>query len=77
MIISGVVIDVEPGNSADTLTALQGRPGVTQVEGPVTPGRLVAVVEASDNASLDALMADLLTTPGIVGISPAFIHFDA
>jgi nitrate reductase NapAB chaperone NapD len=77
MIISGVVIDVQPGESQAAISALQGRPGVTQVEGPVSPGRLVAVVEAEDNASLDELMTALLATPGIVGVSPAFIHFDA
>ncbi|HYG58744.1 MAG TPA: chaperone NapD [Symbiobacteriaceae bacterium] len=77
MIITGVVIDVDPGCGTRALTGLQSSPGVVWVEGTISPGRLVAVVEAADNASLDVLMADMLNTPGIVGVNPAFIHFDA
>ncbi|HYF95328.1 MAG TPA: chaperone NapD [Symbiobacteriaceae bacterium] len=77
MIISGLVIDVAPDAGASALAALQRRSWVARVEGPVSPGRLVAVVTAEDNSALDALMDDMLTTPGIIGVSPAFIHFDA
>lgn len=77
MIISGLVIDVEPAACSDTLAALQVRPGVTRIEGPVTPGRLVAVVEAEDHAALDVMMGELMAAPGVLSVSPAYIHFDA
>lgn len=77
MIITGVVIDVEPAAGPEALAALQGRPGIARVEGPVSPGRLVAVMEAADNTALDALMGEIIATPGILGVNPAFIHYDA
>lgn len=77
MIISGIVVDVEPGRGDDLLTTLQATPGITKAEGPVTTGRLVAVIEADDNAALESLMNALIATPGILGVNPAFIHFDA
>lgn len=77
MIISGVVIDVEPRSSSEVLDSLRRQPGITRVECPDTPGRLVAVLEAADEASLDGLVGAIMTTRGIVNVSPAYIHFDA
>jgi nitrate reductase NapAB chaperone NapD len=76
-ICSGVVIDVLPGSAAAALHALQGRPGIPVIEGPVSAGRLVAVLEAEDNRSMDALVEEILATAGIISLSPAYIHFDA
>lgn len=77
MIISGVVVDVEPNRGGDLLKTLQATPGITKAEGPVTTGRLIAVIEAADHAALESLMNTLIATPGILGVNPAFIHFDA
>lgn len=77
MIISGVVIDVAPGAGLQAAAALLKRPGVTKVESTVSRGRIVAVVEAGDTAALDSLVESILSTPGILGVNPAFIHFDA
>lgn len=77
MIISGVVIDVEPAQGPEAAAALRVHPGVTAVDGPISPGRLVAVVEAADEAAMEALMSGLLATPGIVAVNPASIHFES
>lgn len=77
MIISGVVVDVAPDRGDDLLKTLQATPGITKAEGPVTTGRLVALVEVADHAALESLMGALIATPGILGVNPAFIHFDA
>jgi|GEM_PF-6463780 len=77
MIVAGLVIDVVPECAQAAILALQERPGVAQVEGPVTPGRLVAVIEAGDNRTLDELVQEMLATKGVVSVNPAYIHFDA
>lgn len=77
MIISGVVIDVDPASGAEAADQLRSRPGIIRIEGPVTPGRLVAVIEAENEASMDGLVGQIMTVPGIVNVSPAYIHFDA
>lgn len=76
MIITGVVIDVEPAACSTALAVLQGQPGITRVEGAESPGRLVAVAEAENESGMEALMGAILATPGIVSVNPAFIHFD-
>jgi nitrate reductase NapAB chaperone NapD len=75
--ISGVVIDVLPDHAAAALHALQGRAGISMIEGPVSPGRLVAVLETEENRSMEALVADILATDGIVNLYPAYIQLDA
>ncbi len=77
MIIAGVVIDVKPERAGSAAVALHRRPGVTKVEGPVSPGRLVAVVEAPDNPELDKLVEEILALDGIINVSPAYVHFEA
>lgn len=77
MLIAGVVIDVKPELAADAAAALHHCPGVTQVQGPVSPGRLVAVVEAPATAEMDHLVEQILGLEGIISVNPAYIHFDA
>lgn len=77
MIIAGVVIDVDPSRAESVRTSLAQRRGVTRLEGPVTPGRLVAVVQASDGSSMDRLLNRVLAVPGVWNVNPAYIHFDA
>lgn len=77
MIIAGVVIDIDPSRAESVRTRLARRRGVTRLEGPVTPGRLVAVVEAADDPSMDRLLSQVLAVPGVWNVNPAYIHFDA
>jgi nitrate reductase NapAB chaperone NapD len=76
-VIAGVVIDVVPESAVLAHKALQGRSGISRIEGPVATGRLVAVLEAANNRSMDGLLESILATDGIINISPAFIQFDA
>ncbi|HEY3365213.1 MAG TPA: chaperone NapD [Symbiobacteriaceae bacterium] len=76
MVIAGVVIDVKTDQAVAAMAALEGMPGISRLEGPVTPGRLAAVLEAENEAEVTDLCTRMLTAPGVVNVNPAFIHFD-
>lgn len=77
MIITGVVIDVQPQSASAAASRLAAQPGVVRMEGPVSPGRLVAVLEAADESAMEFLVDRILTAEGVLAVNPAYIHFDA
>jgi len=77
MFIAGVVIHVEPRSAQEAMAALKHRTGVTRIVGPVSPGRLAAAIEVSDETALDALMQGILATTGVTGVSPTSIYFNS
>ncbi len=77
MMIASVVIDTHPGDAEQAAAALQGRPGIPIVRGPVSPNRLVAVLEAEDPRAMEGLVDQIMATDGIVHVSPAYVRFDA
>ena len=80
MIVAGVVIDLQPDlppdQSAALLADLRATAGMTKVEGPVTPGRLAAVIEAKSEAAVLDLCDRIIARSGVVNVNPAFIQFD-
>lgn len=72
--ISGVVIQVG-GDAGAVARGLAGWPGVVAVELPPEPYKVVAVLEAEDEAAMRAAIDAIGKLERVLGIYPAYIDF--